>query len=152
MYFLYQVNLLSLHNEGKMKLFDLILGNDKLYEFVKFCIVGTVCAIIDAVVFYIISIFTIYQIALVCGYLVGLLFNYIMTIYWTFKTKPSKMNFVGVVAVHLINLFAIRMGLMWLFINTFAIQFSIAYIPTVVISVIANFILIRFIINKTSKD
>lgn len=135
-----------------MKIFNLIYENDKYHEFVKFCIVGTVCTIIDAVVFYVISLFAIYQIALISGYLVGLLFNYIMTIYWTFKTKPSKTNFIGVVAVHLINLFAIRMGLMWLFINIFAIQYTIAYIPTVVISVITNFIMIRFIINKTSKD
>lgn len=135
-----------------MKIFSLIYENDKYYEFVKFCIVGTICTIIDAVVFYVISLFAIYQIALICGYLVGLLFNYILTIYWTFQTKPSKKNFVGIIAVHLINLGVIRLGLMWVFINIFSIHHTIAYIPTVVISVIVNFIMIRFVINKTSND
>lgn len=129
----------------------MVVNRQRLIEFIRFCIVGTVSSGIDAIVFYTVSTFTVYQVALILGYLTGLIFNYIFTIYWTFGQKPSTMNAVGVVSAHLINLFIIRMGLMWLFVSSFDMSEKIAFIPTMIISVIANFLMVRFAVSITSK-
>lgn len=122
-------------------------------KFVRFCIVGSISALIDAVVFYIVNSFTIHQIALVCGYLCGLIFNYVLTVLWTFKVPPTVNNAIGVIIAHMVNLFVVRMGSMWCFVHLFGLSDRIAYIPTVIISVVINFIMVRFVINYTTpKD
>ena len=63
--------------------------NQKLLEFVKFCIVGGVSTGIDACIFFTVKQFTIYQIALVSGYAISFIANYFMTVLWTFKSKPN---------------------------------------------------------------
>lgn len=129
-----------------------LLNNNNLFLFARFCIVGIISSTIDAVVFYIVRSFTIYQFALVCGYLLGLVFNYCMTIYWTFKTKATKRNFIGIVAAHLINLFVIRMGLMWLFVSCMYMSDKIAYMPTMIISVIVNFIMVKYAVVSSNQN
>ena len=109
---------------------------------------GSICFLIDAAVYYVVRRFAHYQVALVSSYLVSLCFNYFLTIYWTFKTTPSIQNLVGVVGAHMFNLFVVREGLMWLFVEVFEIDDSIAYIPMAIISAVTNFLVIRFVVRK----
>lgn len=117
-------------------------------EFVRFCIVGVICTAIDAVIFYAVRSFASYPVALVSGYVLSLIVNYFLTIYWTFKSKPNAKNAIGVVAAHLFNLFIVRMGLMYIFVDFISINDRIAYIPTLAISVITNFLIVKLVINK----
>ena len=117
-------------------------------EFVRFCIVGAVCTGLDAAVFYAVRLFAPYQMALITGYLLSLFANYFLTIYWTFQSKPNAQNAIGIVLAHLFNLFIVRMSLMYLFVDMMGVNDRIAYVPTLAISVITNFIIIKLIINK----
>lgn len=117
------------------------------HEFIRFCIVGAVCTLVDSVIFYTVISFCTYHIALISGYIISLTINYLLTVYWTFRTIPTKNNLAGIIIAHLFNLFVIRMGLMWLFINIVQIHTTIAYIPTLAISVFTNFIIVKSIIN-----
>lgn len=117
-------------------------------EFIRFCIVGVICTGIDAAIFYAVRSFAPYPIALVSGYVLSLIVNYFLTIYWTFRSKPNAKNAIGVVAAHMFNLFVVRMGLMYVFVDILAINDRIAYIPTLMISVVTNFIIVKFVINK----
>ena len=117
-------------------------------EFLKFCVVGAVCTLLDAAVFYIVRNFASYQISLVSGYLLSLIVNYFLTIYWTFGSRPSIKNAIGIIAAHLFNLFVVRMSLMYIFVDMMGLNDRIAYLPTLAISVVTNFIIIKFIVNK----
>lgn len=117
-------------------------------EFFRFCVVGGICTALDAGIFYAMRLFAPYQVAMVTGYCLSLIVNYLLTIYWTFKKKPSVNNAIAVVVAHLINLFVVRMGLMWLFINVFGLEDKVAYLPTLCISVVVNFIMVKFAVNK----
>lgn len=123
-------------------------NNQQLAEFIRFCVVGVLCTLIDAAIFYTIELISCYQLALISGYCISLIVNYFLTVCWTFKVRPSKRNLAGVVSVHLFNLFVIRMGLMYVFIYMIGLVENMAYIPTLIISVILNFILIKWIIGK----
>jgi len=129
-----------------------IINHNETRQFVRFCIVGGICAMIDAAVFYIVRLFAPYQIALVSGYLISLSVNYFLTVYWTFKTTPSAQNLVGIIGAHLFNLFVVRMGLMNLFVEVFGLADSIAYIPMAIISAVTNFLVIRTVVNRSKKS
>jgi putative flippase GtrA len=123
----------------------------ELLQFVRFCIVGGTCQVIDAVVFYIVRLFAYYQVALISGFLVSFCINYILTVNWTFKTGHSTHNLVGIVGAHMFNLFVVRMGLMWLFVEMLGMDDSIAYIPMAVISAVTNFLVIRAVVYYSKK-
>lgn len=124
--------------------------NKSFREFVRFCIVGGICTVLDATIFYVVRLFASYQVALVCGYCLSLIVNYFLTIYWTFKKKASVKNAIGVVGAHLFNLFVVRMGLMYLFVDCMGMDDKIAYVPTLLISMVTNFIVVKFVVNRFS--
>lgn len=128
-----------------------IINHTETRQFIRFCIVGGTCALIDAAVFYIVRLFAPYQVALVSGYIISLCVNYFLTIYWTFKTSPSAHNFIGIIGAHMFNLFVVRMGLMWLFVEVFGWDDSIAYIPMAIISAVTNFLVIRAVVQFSKK-
>ncbi|MCH5168618.1 MAG: GtrA family protein [Prevotellaceae bacterium] len=128
-----------------------LLRNKEMGQFIRFCIVGGTCAVIDAAVYYTMLLFVPYQVALVSGYLISLCVNYLLTVYWTFKTQSSVTNLVGIVGAHMFNLFGVRMGLMWLFVEEFHLSKSIAYIPMAVISAVTNYIVIRTVVKYSTK-
>ncbi|MBQ0020615.1 MAG: GtrA family protein [Bacteroidales bacterium] len=123
-------------------------NNPKYAEFIRFCIVGVISTGIDAAIFYIVRLIAPYQVALVSGYTLSLIVNYLLTVYWTFRKKPSKGNFFGVIAAHMFNLFVVRMSLMWIFVNMMALSDKTAYIPTLLISMVTNFIIVRFAVKR----
>lgn len=128
-----------------------LLNHKETRQFVRFCIVGGTCAMIDAAIFYVVRLFAPYQVALISGYLISLCVNYLLTVYWTFQTKSSVRNLVGIVGAHMFNLFVVRMGLMLLFVEILGIKDSIAYIPMAVISAVTNYLVIRTVVKYSRK-
>ena len=57
-----------------------ILRKDETRQFIRFCIVGGTCAMIDAAVYYMVLLFSPYQVALVSGYLISFCVNYFLTV------------------------------------------------------------------------
>ena len=123
-------------------------NNVHFMEFIRFCTVGVLCTVIDASLFYLIKLAFCYQMALSIAYIISLIINYYLTTFWTFKVKPSKKNFIGIVSVHLFNLFVVRMGLMWLFVSYYRLSENLAYLPTLVLSVMVTFVLIRMVVRR----
>lgn len=128
-----------------------ILSKKETQQFIRFCIVGGTCAMIDAAIFYVVRLFAPYQVALVSGYLISLCVNYLLTVYWTFKTGSSVISLVGIVGAHMFNLFIVRMGLMLLFVELLGLRDSIAYIPMAVISAVTNYLVIRTVVRYSKK-
>lgn len=117
-------------------------------EFIRFCLVGGLCTVIDAALFYVVRIIASYHVALVSGYMAGLVVNYFLTIMWTFKSTPTWKNAAGVIMTHLFNLFVVRMGLITLFVTVLGMNDRIAFAPTLCISVLSNYVIIKLIISK----
>lgn len=119
----------------------------ELRQFVRFCIVGGTCMMIDAAVFYAVRLIAPYQVALAAGYLVSLSVNYLLTVHWTFRTEPSLQSLIGIIGAHMFNLFVVRMGLMTLFVELLGMKDSLAYVPTVGISAVTNYLVIRTVVK-----
>lgn len=119
-----------------------------LAEFIRFCVVGVIATGIDAALFYAAKTIVPYQAALVIGYLMSLTVNYYLTTKWTFKVRQTWTNLLGIISVHLVNLFVVRMGLMFFFVQQLGLNSNVAYVPMLIISVLFSFIAIKFIIHK----
>ena len=128
---------------------NIIRRNKRL---IRFCIVGGICTIVDAVIYYSLIRVISYKQSLIIGYILGLAINYILTTYWTFSSKPNIKNAIGVISIHLLNCFVVRIGLMSLFVNILYVNNMIAYIPTIIISVLFTFSLIKLVFKITNKS
>ena len=115
----------------------------KLHQFLRFCVVGIICTAIDAGVYYSLYRWTGYQIAMISGFFLSLGINYLLNTYWSFRHKPSIRTAVGVFAAHCLNIFVVRMALMWVFIHFMGLEAGVAFVPTLIISMITNFLIIR---------
>lgn len=124
---------------------------NEVRQFIRFCIVGGICAMIDAAIFYIVRLFAPYQVALISGYLISLCVNYLLTVYWTFRTGTSVLNLVGIIGAHMFNLFVVRMGLMHIFVEWLGLRDSIAYLPMAAISAVTNYLVIRTVVKYSKK-
>jgi putative flippase GtrA len=124
-----------------------------MQQFIRFCIVGAFATLLDAALFYMFRQWMSYQASMVLSYTICLLLNMVLTLRWTFRRKFSLRNVMGVMWAHLFNLFVVRYKLMELFVVTLKMSDRLAYLPTLGISVVVNFLIIRAIVHKESpKD
>lgn len=65
------------------------LNNPKLQEFIKFCVVGGLCTAIDSMVFYATYSFVGYKMALIFGFSLSIVVNYLLNIKWSFRSNCS---------------------------------------------------------------
>lgn len=122
---------------------DILNDSSKWHQFLRFCIVGMICTAIDAGVYYSLYRLTGYRIAMISGFFISLGFNYLLNTYWSFQQKPSVRTAIGVFAAHCLNIFVVRMTLMWVFIHFMGLEAGVAFVPTLIISMITNFLIIR---------
>lgn len=124
-----------------------------MQQFIRFCIVGAFATLLDAALFYMFRQWMSYQASMVLSYTICLLLNMVLTLRWTFRRKFSLRNVMGVMWAHLFNLFVVRYKLMELFVVNLKMSDRLAYLPTLGISVVVNFLIIRAIVHKESpKD
>lgn len=118
------------------------------YGFLIFCLIGVLCTGIDAGVFYALHTTIGYRLAMVCGFCVSLGINYLLNMRYSFKERPTTSNAVGFVFAHLLNIFVVRMSLMWLFIHLLYMSDSMAFVPTLAISVVTNYMILKYVVKK----
>lgn len=116
----------------------------RLCEISKFCIVGVTSALIDLIVYNIVLLFTSYFFSVVVGFVVSWIINYFLSSHWTFKEKPTLSNFFAMLSAHLTNLFVVRLGVIYIFVELLNIHPRVAYIPTLVIAAITSYFMVRF--------
>lgn len=80
------------------------------------------------------------------GYAVSFVMNYILTNYYTFKTRPNTKNGVGFIISHAIN-YALHVGLLELFL-WIKIPNEWAPLPVFMIVIPINFFLLRYFFIK----
>ena len=125
------------------------IDRQKLYEFVRFCVVGTVAAAIHYGVYYLLQMHINVNIAYTLGYAISLVCNFFMTSYLTFRTNPSKKKAFGFGLGHLFNYF-LHMGLFNLYLY-WGISKELAPVLVLAIAVPVNFLVLRFVFKSNSR-
>ena len=120
--------------------------NPKIFEFLRFGIVGFVALIILYVVYCLLLLWLEHNIAYTIGYVISFISNYILTVKFTFRTKASKKNGAGFALSHLIN-YLLQISCLNIFI-WLGMKENVAPILVFAICVPTNFILVRFFMKK----
>lgn len=121
-------------------------------QFVRFCLVGALATALDACLFYLLRCWLHYQVSMMISYFVSLCLNTMLTLSWTFSASVSLRNIIRVVGAHLFNLFVVRFGLMAFFVGTVGLADRLAFIPTLGISIVLNFFIIKSFIHKSKEQ
>lgn len=128
-----------------MKILSLLHDN-RVKEFLKFGIVGTIAMLIHLGVYYFFLFYVDKNVAYSLGYFISFLCNFLMTSFITFRVTPTWTRFLRFGGSHLLNYF-IYIGLFNFFL---LIGFSPKYAPLPVyfIAVPTSFLLVRFSMIK----
>ena len=122
------------------------IGKFDLLEIVRFGVVGVLATAIHYGVYLLLNPYMNANIAYTIGYVVSFICNFFLSNYFTFKTKPSVKKGFGFAFSHLINY-----GLHIVFLNMFlwfGLSETWAPIPTYMLVIPINFILVRFFLKK----
>lgn len=126
------------------------MDKDKLFEFVRYCIVGTIAAGLHYGVYYLLQMYINVNIAYTLGYVASFVCNFFLTSYLTFRSKPSLKKAAGFGASHLVNYF-LHMGLFNLFL-WLGVSKELAPLLVLAIAVPTNFMLLRLVFRYKKKD
>ena len=133
-------------------IFQRILSNKKLMEFIRWGIVGVVATAVHYGIYYLLKEFVTPQtefwlnIDYTLGYVISFFGNFFLSAYFTFHEKPSLKKGFGFGIAHAINY-----GLHILFLNVFLlIGFSSTIAPIFVFILVVpiNFLMVRFVFKK----
>lgn len=123
---------------------------DKLMQFVRFCIVGTIAAAIHYGVYYLMQLWLSEGIWLsvdyTIGYAVSLVCNFFMTTYFTFRSHVSAGKAAGFGFSHVVN-YTLHIVLFNLFM-AMGIHRLLAPVLVLMVAVPTNFLILRYVYRK----
>lgn len=124
-------------------------NKDKIYEFLRFCTVGTIAAGLHYGIYCLLQRYIEVNIAYTIGYLLSLICNFFLTSYITFRKSPSAKKAAGFGFSHLVN-YLLHILLFNAFLQI-GIPRLMAPIFVLMIAVPTNFVLLRWVFKHKSK-
>ncbi|MBS4803546.1 MAG: GtrA family protein [Clostridium sp.] len=118
-----------------------ILDKKQIGEIIRFGIVGVLATIIQYLVYVMLYNFIGTNIAFTLGYIISLIFNFILSNYFTFKTNPNKEKGIKFLLAHGFN-YGLQMVLLNLF-NMVGVHKAISPFLVYCISIPVNFLLVK---------
>ena len=115
-------------------------------EFIRFAIVGIIATAIHYGLYLLLLQWINVNIAYTIGYLFSFCCNFVLTNFFTFKTKPNAKKGIGFILSHFIN-YGLHILLLNLFIYAGIID-KYAPILVYIIVVPVNFLLVRFVFKS----
>lgn len=127
----------------------MLIDREKIFEFVRFCIVGTIAAGIHYGIYYLLQLYIDVNIAYTAGYLLSMVCNFFMTSYLTFHSSPSFKKLLGFGGSHLIN-YLIHIFLFNFFLYI-GISRLLAPILVLAVAVPVNFLILRWVFKRKNR-
>lgn len=119
--------------------------NPKIREIFRFGIVGIIATAIHYGIYLLLNLWLNVNLSYTIGYGISFICNFLLSNYFTFKTKPSAKKGLGFAFSHAINY-----GLQIVLLNSFiwiGVSEGLAPIPTWCITIPVNFLLVRYFLK-----
>lgn len=127
----------------------MLKNREQLFEFLRFCVVGVVASGLHYGIYYLLQTRMNASIAYTVGYLIGLVGNFFLTSYLTFRSVPSAKKALGFGGSHLIN-YLIHM-LLFNTLLSLGVSRVVSPILVLIVAVPVNFLLIRWVFKYKKK-
>lgn len=127
-------------------LIERLLHSPKIGEVVRFGIVGVAATAIHYGIYLLLNLWINVNISYTIGYVTSFICNFLLSNYFTFKTKPTAKKGAGFAFSHAIN-----WGMQLVLLNVFmwlGVCEIWAPLPTWCITIPVNFLLVRFFLKK----
>lgn len=130
----------------------LVKSDSRISEVIRFAMTGGLATVVQYGIYvvFVTAVHVPAVVATLISYALSFILNFVLSTYFTFKTKPNKRNMFGFVLSHMIN-----MGLQTGFVAIFQliIPKSIALLPALAICIPCNYLMVRFAFKgKYSKS
>lgn len=128
-----------------MKIKEIINGNSRLSEIVRFGMVGGLATVLQYGV-YVVFVHAVFGghravVASLISYAISFVANFFLSSYFTFHTRPNARKGVGFTLSHLVNM-GLQTGLVAIFKEI--IGPTLALLPALAICIPVNYFLVRF--------
>ena len=125
-----------------------LASNGRLYEFIRFGIVGVIATAIHYIVYWVLlKLFSVnVNISYTIGYIISFVCNFFLSARFTFKEKTSAKRGLGFGIAHLVN-YLLQLFFLNIFIGL-GVKKLYAPIPVYCICIPLNFLLVRFVFKK----
>ncbi len=137
------------------KIKKLVTGKGRISEIIRFGIVGGVATLLQYG-FYVIFVDLVdipAVAATMVSYALSFVFNFVMSNYFTFHTKPNAKKGIGFTLSHIINM-GLQVGFVAIFKDL--VGDTLALLPAMMICIPVNYLLVRFALTnrrfKSSKE
>lgn len=130
----------------KNRLINIIRGDSRLSEIIRFCMVGGIATIIQYGV-YVVFVDAVRVKAVpstLISYAISFVFNYLLSTYFTFQKKPTAQNMIGFVTSHAINM-GMQTGIVAIFKGI--VGNTLALLPAFAICIPLNYLMVRYVFN-----
>ena len=123
-----------------------IISQPKFREVIRFGIVGGIATVLQVFIYWLLAPRLNHNLALIISYVVSLVVNFLLTVYFTFQVKPTARTGVGFLASHAVN-FTLQFLLLNLFIRL-GVDRQWAIVPVLAVCIPINFLLVRTSVKK----
>ena len=130
----------------KNRLINIIRGDSRLSEIIRFCMVGGIATMIQYGV-YVVFVDAVHVKAVpstLISYAISFVFNYLLSTYFTFQKKPTAQNMIGFVTSHAINM-GMQTGIVAIFKGI--VGNTLALLPAFAICIPLNYLMVRYVFN-----
>lgn len=118
-------------------------------EFIRFAIVGVIATGIHYLFYFLLQKTMNAGVAFTIGYVVSFIANFVLTSFFTFKTKATIQRGLGFGMAHLCN-YLLQMGLLYVML-AIGVERDIAPIPVYCIAIPLNFLMVRFVFKRRQR-
>lgn len=120
-----------------------LVSRDTRGEILRFVIVGAAATLIHYLVYWLLLGHVAAGTAYTAGYLLSLVFNYLLSSLFTFRSRVSLRNGLGFCAAHAVN-YLLHISLLTLYL-WLGVPEMIAPLPVYAVAIPVNFMLVRFV-------
>lgn len=125
------------------------IRKDKRFEFIRYCVVGTIAAGIHYGIYFVLYHYINVYAAYTTGYALALICNFFLTSYLTFRTSPTVAKSIGFGMSHVVN-YLIHLFLLRFFLYV-GVPKALAFFCVLMIAVPVNYLLLRLVFEHNWK-
>lgn len=131
--------------------YRLMLGNGQLAQIVRFGMVGGMATVIQygMYVVFVGPVGVPPVVSTMISYAISFIFNFFLSNYFTFHSRPSTLRGIGFTLSHLINM-GLQVGMVAIFAQIMSKE--LALLPAMAICIPLNYLLVRFALTSAFMD